>query len=71
MVRRFLAQFHNILMYVLLAAGFVKLMVGPWLEATTILRVVIINATPAFLVPRFLVPAKRGMKLLLYPRTAL
>jgi hypothetical protein len=58
-------------MYVLLAAGFVKPIVGLWLEATMILRVVIINAAPALLLPRFLVPAKRGMKLLLYPRTAL
>jgi magnesium-transporting ATPase (P-type) len=41
---RFLAQLNNILVYVLLAAGFVKLMVGLWLDAAVILGVVIINA---------------------------
>src|SRR5215831_13137473 len=41
---RFLAQLNNILVYVLLGAGFVKLMVGLWLDAAVILGVVIINA---------------------------
>ena len=41
---RFLLQFNNILVYVLLAAGFVKLMLGLWLDASIILGVVIINA---------------------------
>jgi magnesium-transporting ATPase (P-type) len=45
---RFLAQFNNILVYVLLGAGFVKLMVGLWLDATVILGVVIINALLSF-----------------------
>jgi magnesium-transporting ATPase (P-type) len=30
---RFLLQFNNILVYVLLGAGFVKLMVGLWLDS--------------------------------------
>ena len=34
---RFLMQLNNILVYVLLAAGFVKLMVGLWLDAAIIL----------------------------------
>jgi magnesium-transporting ATPase (P-type) len=34
---RFLAQLNNILVFVLLAAGFVKLMVGLWLDAGVIL----------------------------------
>jgi magnesium-transporting ATPase (P-type) len=46
---RFLAQFHNVLVYVLLAAGFVKLMLGLWLDAAVILGVVIINALLGFL----------------------
>jgi magnesium-transporting ATPase (P-type) len=46
---RFLAQLNNILVYVLLAAGFVKLMVGLWLDAGVILGVVIINALLGFL----------------------
>jgi magnesium-transporting ATPase (P-type) len=46
---RFLSQFNNILVYVLLAAGFVKLMVGLWLDAMIILGVVIINALLGFI----------------------
>jgi magnesium-transporting ATPase (P-type) len=46
---RFLAQLNNILVYVLLAAGFVKLMVGLWLDAAVILGVVIINALLGFI----------------------
>jgi magnesium-transporting ATPase (P-type) len=45
---RFLSQFNNILVYVLLAAGFIKLMVGLWLDAAIILGVVIINALLGF-----------------------
>ena len=39
---------NNILVYVLLGAGFVKLMVGLWLDAAVILGVVIINALLGF-----------------------
>jgi magnesium-transporting ATPase (P-type) len=46
---RFLAQLNNILVFVLLAAGFVKLMVGLWLDAGVILGVVVINALLGFL----------------------
>jgi calcium-translocating P-type ATPase len=46
---RFLSQFNNILVYVLLAAGFIKLMVGFWLDAAIILGVVIINALLGFI----------------------
>jgi magnesium-transporting ATPase (P-type) len=46
---RFLAQLNNILVYVLLAAGFVKLMVGLWLDAAVILGVVMINALLGFI----------------------
>jgi len=45
---RFFAQLNNILVYVLLGAGFVKLMVGLWLDAAVILGVVIINALLGF-----------------------
>ena len=48
-VLRFIAQLNNVLVYVLLAAGFVKLMVGLWLDAAVILGVVIINALLGFL----------------------
>src|SRR5262245_37086102 len=46
---RFLLQFNNILVYVLLTAGFVKLMVGLWLDAGIILGVVVINALLGFI----------------------
>jgi magnesium-transporting ATPase (P-type) len=45
----FLAQLNNILVYVLLAAGFVKLMVGLWLDSAVILGVVVVNALLGFL----------------------
>lgn len=46
---RFFAQLSNVLVYVLLGAGFVKLMVGLWLDAGVILGVVIINALLGFI----------------------
>ena len=46
--KRFLQQFNNILVYVLLGAGFVKLMVGLWLDASIILAVVVLNALLGF-----------------------
>jgi magnesium-transporting ATPase (P-type) len=45
---RFLAQFNNILIYVLLAAGFIKLMLSLWLDASIIFAVVILNALLGF-----------------------
>jgi magnesium-transporting ATPase (P-type) len=47
--QRFLAQFNNILVYVLLAAGFTKLMLNLWIDAAVILGVVIINALLGFI----------------------
>ncbi len=46
---RFLAQFNNILVYVLLTAGFVKLMLSLWLDASIIFAVVILNSLLGFL----------------------
>ncbi|MCL2648859.1 MAG: HAD-IC family P-type ATPase [Phycisphaerales bacterium] len=45
---RFLAQVNNILIYVLLAAGFIKLMLGLWLDASIIFAVVILNSLLGF-----------------------
>src|SRR5262249_51323858 len=45
---RFLLQFNNVLVYVLLGAGFIKAMMGLWLDATVILGVVILNALLGF-----------------------
>ena len=46
---RFLLQFNNVLVYVLLAAGFIKLMLGLWLDASIILGIVILNALLGFI----------------------
>jgi magnesium-transporting ATPase (P-type) len=46
---RFFMQLNNVLVYVLLAAGFVKIMTGLWLDAAIILGVVSINAVLGFL----------------------
>jgi len=46
---RFLAQFNNILIYVLLAAGFVKLMLSLWLDASIIFAVVVLNSLLGFI----------------------
>lgn len=48
-IARFLLQFHNILVYILLAAAFVKMLTGEWLDAAVILSVVIINGVLGFL----------------------
>src|SRR5262249_22074673 len=46
---RFLLQFNNVLVYVLLAAGFIKLMTNLWLDASIILGVVLINGLLGFI----------------------
>ncbi len=45
---RFLAQFNNILVYVLLGAGFTKLMLSLWVDAGIIFGVVVLNALLGF-----------------------
>jgi len=46
---RFVSQFHNILVYVLLVAGFTKLMLGLWVDAGIIFAVVVLNALLGFI----------------------
>ena len=46
---RFLAQFNNILVYVLLGAGFTKLMLSLWIDAAIILGVVVLNGLLGFI----------------------
>src|SRR5215468_5811967 len=48
-LRRFLAQFNNVLVYVLLGAGFTKLMLSLWVDASIIFGVVILNAVLGFI----------------------
>ncbi len=46
---RFLAQFNNVLVFVLLGAGFIKLMLNLWVDASIIFGVVILNAMLGFI----------------------
>jgi magnesium-transporting ATPase (P-type) len=46
---RFLLQFHNVLIYVLLAAALITLLMAHWLDAGVILGVVVINAIIGFI----------------------
>jgi magnesium-transporting ATPase (P-type) len=45
---RFVSQLNNVLVYVLLAAGFIKLMLNLWVDASIIFGVVILNALLGF-----------------------
>lgn len=46
---RFLAQFNNVLIYVLLGAAIVTALLGHWVDAQVILAVVLVNAVIGFL----------------------
>ena len=46
---RFLLQFHNVLIYVLLAAGVVTGLLGHWIDSGVIFGVVVINAIIGFI----------------------
>lgn len=46
---RFLTQFHNVLIYVLLGSGFVTALLGHWVDSGVIFGVVIINAIIGFI----------------------
>ncbi|MBW8369517.1 MAG: cation-transporting P-type ATPase [Thiobacillus sp.] len=47
--QRLLLQFHNVLIYVLLAAGVITALLGHWLDSGVIFGVVIINAVIGFI----------------------
>ena len=46
---RFLLQFHNVLIYVLLAAAFVTALLAHWVDTAVIVGVVVINAVIGFI----------------------
>lgn len=48
-LKRFLLQFHNLLIYVLLASALVTLAMGEWLDSAVIFGVVLINAVVGFI----------------------
>ena len=48
-IKRFLSQFHNVLVYVLLAAAGVTAAIGHWVDSGVIVGVVVINALIGFI----------------------
>ena len=46
---RFLIQFHNVLIYVLLGSGIVTMLLGHWVDSGVIIGVVLINAIIGFI----------------------
>ena len=46
---RFMLQFHNVLIYVMLAAGVITALIGHWIDAGVIFGVVMINAFIGFI----------------------
>ncbi|MBL4574685.1 MAG: cation-transporting P-type ATPase [Opitutaceae bacterium] len=64
---RFLYQFHNILIYVLLAACGITAMLGHWVDASVILGVVILNAAISFIQEGKAEDALRAIRQMLSP----
>ena len=48
-LRRFLLQFHQPLIYILMAAALIKALLGDWVDAGVIFGVVLVNATIGFI----------------------
>ncbi len=48
-IRRFLLQFHNVLLYVMLVAGVIAALLGHWVDSAVIAAAVLINAIIGFL----------------------
>jgi len=69
-VRRFLAQFHNVLIYLLLAAAAVTAALAHWVDAGVILGVVVINAVIGFLQEGKAERALDAIRNLLSPRAS-
>jgi len=65
---RFLYQFHNVLIYVLLAASGVTAMLGHWVDAGVILGVVVVNAVIGFVQEGKAESALKAIRRMLSPR---
>ena len=65
---RFFYQFHNLLIYVLLAASGVTAMLGHWVDAGVILGVVIVNAVIGFVQEGKAENALRAIRQMLSPQ---
>ncbi len=64
---RFFYQFHNVLIYVLIAASAVTAMLGHWVDASVILGVVLINAVIGFVQEGKAEDALRAIRQMLSP----
>ncbi len=64
---RFMYQFHNILIYVLLAAGMVTAVLGHWVDAGVIFAVVLLNAVIGFVQEGKAENALRAIRQMLSP----
>lgn len=64
---RFLYQFHNVLIYVLIAACVITAMLGHWVDASVILGVVILNAAIGFVQEGKAENALRAIRQMLSP----
>jgi magnesium-transporting ATPase (P-type) len=67
-LRRFAAQFHNVLIYVLLGAAVMTAMLGHWIDTGVIVAVVLVNAIIGFLQERKAEAAMAAIRDLLAPR---
>ena len=65
---RFFYQFHNVLIYVLLAASGVTAMLGHWVDAGVILGVVVVNAVIGFVQEGKAENALRAIRQMLSPQ---
>lgn len=68
-LQRLLAQFHNVLIYVLLVAAAVTLVLQHWIDAAVILGVVVVNAVTGFVQEGKAEDALAAIRNMLSPRT--
>ncbi len=64
---RFFYQFHNVLIYVLIAAGVVTALLGHWIDASVIFAVVFLNAVIGFVQEGKAEDALRAIRQMLSP----
>ena len=69
--RRFLRQFHNLLIYVLIAAAVVTALLGHWVDTGVILAVVIVNAAIGFVQEGKAEQALEAIRDMLAPRATI
>ena len=68
-VKRFLKNFQNVLIYILIAAAIITALMGHWLDTWVILAVVIINGIIGFLQEEKAEKALESIKHMLAPKT--